>query len=253
MAYLISAFNYWVYLSSRRESLLRVATGLVITGFGFHTILLLFLTIAHKSLPLTSIYGIIILFSWTIILVYLIAEFKYRISTLGSFIVPLAVISLAYALVSPRQTQLFHPALQSIWLGLHVIVAFLGSAAFVLTFGVGLMYIIQEKQVKSKKPGTFYHRLPSLDVLDDLNYKALSFGLSLQSVGIISGSIYAKYAHGVYWNWSHKEVWSLVTWIIFAILLVGRYSAGWRGSRAAKFAVAGFITVMLTYMGIIYY
>lgn len=253
LAYLISALNYWIYLSSRRDSLLRLARIVVIGGFVFHTILLVILTIARKSLPFSTLYGMIILFSWTIILVYLIAEIKYRIPTLGSFIIPLAFLAICYAMLLPRQNQLLRPALQSIWLGLHVLIAFLGNAAFVLTFGVGLMYIIQERQVKSKKPGTFYHRLPSLDILDNLNYTALSFGFPLQTVGIISGSIYEKYAHGVYWSGSLKEILSFVTWIIFGMLLAGRFFAGWRGRRAARVAVAGFVAVVLTYIGIIYY
>jgi ABC-type transport system involved in cytochrome c biogenesis permease subunit len=109
------------------------------------------------------------------------------------------------------------------------------------------MYLIQERQLKSKQPGTFYHRLPSLNVLDELNARALFVGFPLLTQGIITGSVWAKYEHGSYLNWSLKSLPLLAVWMIYALLLGGRYTLGWQGKKAASAAVAGFLVVLALY------
>ena len=79
------------------------------------------------------------------------------------------------------------PVLHSLWLGLHVVLALLGYAALTLTFCAGVMYLMQERQLKSKRPGTLYHRLPSLMLLDEVNARALVLGFPLLTQGIITG------------------------------------------------------------------
>ena len=112
------------------------------------------------------------------------------------------------------------------------------------------MYVIQENQIKNKKWSQFLHRLPSLQTLDDLNYLCLSLGFPFLTLGIITGSIWAEYAWGSYWNWDPKETWSLVTWLIYAALLHGRLTIGWRGRRAAYFLIIGFAVVLFTFLGV---
>jgi cytochrome c-type biogenesis protein CcsB len=140
--------------------------------------------------------------------------------------------------------------LRSIWLPIHTTLAFLGEAFLGLAFCGGLMYLIQENQIKNKKWSQFLHRLPSLQTLDDLNYLCLSLGFPFLTLGIITGSIWAEYAWGSYWNWDPKETWSLVTWLIYAALLHGRLTIGWRGRRAAYFLIIGFAVVLFTFLGV---
>ena len=104
--------------------------------------------------------------------------------------------------------------------------------------------------IKNKKWSQFLHRLPSLQTLDDLNYLCLSLGFPFLTLGIITGSIWAEYAWGSYWNWDPKETWSLVTWLIYAALLHGRLTIGWRGRRAAYFSIIGFAVVLFTFLGV---
>jgi cytochrome c-type biogenesis protein CcsB len=142
------------------------------------------------------------------------------------------------------------PALRSFWLPVHSTLSFIGEAILGLAFSVGIMYLIQENQIKKKKWGGFLHRLPSLKTLDDLNYLCISFGFPFLTLGIITGSIWAEYAWGSYWSWDPKETWSLITWFIYAALLHGRLNIGWRGRRAALFSIIGFGVVLFTFLGV---
>jgi cytochrome c-type biogenesis protein CcsB len=98
--------------------------------------------------------------------------------------------------------------------------------------------------------GAITKRLPSLKVLDDLNYQSLTFGFPLLTLGIITGAIWAEYAWGRYWNWDPKETWSLITWFLYAALLHQRLTVGWRGRKAAIMAIFGFFAVLFTFLGV---
>jgi cytochrome c-type biogenesis protein CcsB len=104
--------------------------------------------------------------------------------------------------------------------------------------------------LKSKSFSALYFRLPSLEILDSINYKCLSFGFPLMTMGIISGAIWANSAWGGYWRWDPKETWALLTWFLYAALLHGRLTVGWRGRRAAVFAIIGFLFLLFGFLGI---
>jgi cytochrome c-type biogenesis protein CcsB len=129
-------------------------------------------------------------------------------------------------------------------------VAFLGYAAFAVAFGAAIMYLIQEHFLKRKKLGAMYQKLPSLDKLDDINYRCLTFGFPLLTLAIISGAIWAETAWGTYWSWDPKETWSLITWFVYAALLHGRLTTGWRGKKAAILAIVGFFVLLFTFIGV---
>ena len=110
----------------------------------------------------------------------------------------------------PGEVRALAPALNSYWLPVHVILLFFGNAVLAVAFGAGIMYLLMERELKRKKLGAIFKRLPSLNVLDDIDYRCLTIGFPLLTLGIITGSIWAEYAWGSYWGWDPKEVWSLV-------------------------------------------
>jgi cytochrome c-type biogenesis protein CcsB len=250
VSYFLAAIVFLIFLYSKKKHIGVIGTLLVLVGFIAHTGSIIFRAQEAGHLPLSNLHEAMTFFSWTITLAFLISKYKYRIEILGAFVVPLAFITLGYAAVLPNEIKPLLPILQSAWLGIHVTLALLGNAAFAVTFGVGIMYLLQERQLKRKRPGAFYYRLPSLEVLDELGYRALSFGFPFQTLGIITGAIWAEYAFGTYWRWDPKETWALIAWLIYAVLLHGRLTVGWRGRRAAVFYIVGFCTVMFTFVGV---
>jgi cytochrome c-type biogenesis protein CcsB len=128
----------------------------------------------------------------------------------------------------------------------HTSLAVLGDAAFAFSFIVSVMYLIQESQLKHRHLGAVFHRLPPLDVMDMIGYRALSIGWPLFTLGMVTGSIWAESAWGSYWSWDPKETWSLIVWTIYLVLLHLR-TIGWRGRKMAWLSIVGFLFVLVSF------
>jgi cytochrome c-type biogenesis protein CcsB len=201
--------------------------------------------------PLSNLYESLVFFAWTIALIYLFIEFRYKNRVIGAFSAPLAFLAMAYASLSPNisdRIQPLIPALKSNWLIAHVITCFIGYGAFAVAFGVSVMYLFKAGQ--DQETGGLVGRFPSTAVLDELTHQLGMFGFLFLSAGIITGAVWANSAWGRYWGWDPKETWSLITWFIYAALLHARMMRGWRGRRIAWLSIVGFGAVLFTYFGV---
>jgi cytochrome c-type biogenesis protein CcsB len=248
--YLFGTGASLAYLILLRKKFSQLGTIALTGGFIVHSLALVSRYMEAGHTPITNLHESLSFFAWSIVAVYLLLNLKYRVNVLAAFISPIAAVLIILASLFPKEILPVAPVLQSFWLPIHVILAFIGDALFALAFAAGVMYLIQEKQIKSKKIGPFYHRLPALTVLDDLNYHCLSLGFPLLTLGIITGSVWAESAWGSYWSWDPKETWSLITWFLYAALLHGRLTVGWRGRKAAIFAIVGFAALVFTFLGV---
>jgi ABC-type uncharacterized transport system permease subunit len=132
-----------------------------------------------------SVHEALSFFSWMLILVFLAVEFRHRIHVLGSFIVPLALVSLISAAALPDTVPTLQPMFRTLWL--HVTLSMLGTVGFAVAFVAGVMYLIQDRLLKSKRFNVLYVKLPALDFLDHLNQQ------SITGVRSVSGSYRAIY------------------------------------------------------------
>ncbi len=204
--------------------------------------------------PLSNLYESLIFFSWTIVLLYLIIEWRIKSRNLGAFVVPFAFFSMAFASFSPNvnaRIQPLIPALQSNWLISHVITCFFGYAALTIACGLGFMYLLKGLE-KGERPRLFFRFLPGREIVDELTYHSVVIGFIFLTLGIITGSVWAYSAWGSYWSWDPKETWSLITWLIYAAMLHSRFVRGWRGKRMAIMSIIGFASVLFTYFGVNY-
>jgi len=204
--------------------------------------------------PLSNLYESLIFFSWTIVLLYLIIEWRIKSRNLGAFVIPFAFFSMAFASFSPNvntRIQPLIPALQSNWLISHVITCFFGYAALTIACGLGFMYLLKGLE-KGERPRLFFRLLPGREIVDELTYHSVVIGFIFLTLGIITGSVWAYSAWGSYWSWDPKETWSLITWLIYAAVLHSRFVHGWRGKRMAIMSIIGFASVLFTYFGVNY-
>jgi cytochrome c-type biogenesis protein CcsB len=245
--YVLSAAGYITYIVKPD---LKPAAGLsrwaAVAGFLLHIAYFVSRWAESGRVPVTSFFEAANLLGMGIMLMFLIMEYRYRVAALGSFMLPLVIVLMLPALIVSGDIQELKPVLKSGWLGVHTSFAVLGDAAFAFAFIVSVMYLIQEHQLKAKNLGALFHRLPSLEIMDTLGYKALTFGWPLFTVGMISGSIWANSAWGTYWSWDPKETWSLITWVIYLVLLHLR-TIGWRGRKMALLSIAGFAFVLVSF------
>ncbi|MBS3906160.1 MAG: c-type cytochrome biogenesis protein CcsB [Syntrophaceae bacterium] len=250
--YLLSTLLYGLYLVTRNEGIGKSGTVAASLGFILNGVAMGYrwyethqLGIAY--LPLSNMYESMVFFSWTIVGIYLFFERVYRTKGLGAFILPLGFLTVSIAVLglNPDVRPLM-PALQSDWLFYHVVTCFLGYAAFAVSFGVSLVYLFRKEDKTSNSI------LPSQKILEEMNYRSIVVGFLLFAVGIITGAIWANYAWGTYWSWDPKETWSLITWLVYAILLHMRYTGRLVGRRMAFVSIVGFVSVVFTYWGVNY-
>ena len=204
--------------------------------------------------PLSNFYESLIFFAWTIVLLYLIMEWRLKNRSIGVFVLPVAFLIMAYASIAPginNKIEPLIPALQSNWLTSHVLTCFMGYASFTVAFALGIMFFIRRASGSdaSEEKG-FVSLLPSEFYMDELMYYSITLGFIFLTLGIATGSVWAHYAWGSYWSWDPKETWSLITWLSYAVMLHTRLVRGWRGKRMAIMAIVGFACVLFTYLGV---
>ena len=202
-------------------------------------------------LPINSFFGALSYLSLAVALVFFIVEGRHRLGILGAFVLPWTMIGTGSAIFfADSAVQGLVPALQSYWINIHPMVLMTAYAAFGNAFGVGLALLIQEHQIKSRKPTELCYRLPSIEELDNLNYKIIVAAFPVLTIGIIMGGIWAYNAWGRFWGWDPKETWAFITALIYAGYLHMRFVAGLRGRKAVYVSMVGFASVVFTFVGV---
>ena len=248
--YAVATLLYLAYLLKPQQLLGRAGRWAITTGFLAHCAYTLSRYLEAGHPPVTNLHEALSFFSLAIVGVFLVFERRYRVFILGSFVTPLALTALIASASLSATIAPLKPALQSKWLLVHTLLAFFGYAAFAVSFGASVMYLIQSHFVKKRKLGSLFQKLPPLDMLDDISYRCLTFGFPLLTFAIIAGAIWADSAWGTYWSWDPKETWSLITWFVYAALLHGRLTTGWRGRKAAMLSIFGFCIMLFTFLGV---
>ncbi|AZP11552.1 c-type cytochrome biogenesis protein CcsB [Undibacterium parvum] len=199
-------------------------------------------------IPVSNLYEVFILFSMITAMFYLYYEQEYATRQLGPFV--LIVISAAVGFLlwytvtrDAAEIQPLVPALQSWWMKIHVPANFIGYGTFSLAAMVGVAYLLKAK-------GYLADRLPSLEVLDDVMYKAITVGFAFFTIATILGALWAAEAWGGYWSWDPKETWALIVWLNYAAWLHMRLMKGLRGQVAAWWAVVGLLVTTFAFLGV---
>ena len=189
---------------------------------------------------MSNFYESLIFFAWCIALILIVMKKRLRLPVISMLATFAALLFMGYASLSPsvdRQIQPLIPALQSNWLHVHVFTCFIAYASFAISFLAALLYLIGTKGIPGER-------------LEEVNYQAVVVGFPMLTAGILTGAVWAHYAWGAYWSWDPKETWSLITWIVYALFLHARFTAGWKGRRIALLSIAGFVSVIFTYLGV---
>jgi cytochrome c-type biogenesis protein CcsB len=243
--YLSATAAFVCHLAFTWRAARRIALVVLALAFGMDTVALLLRTGAEGSVAVNSFHDQLSFLAWLIVGAYLLLEVRYHLAVVGALVSPLAFLLTfsAYAVYSGAERA----EGQSVWLPAHVAPAFLGYAIFVLAFFVSLLYLLQDRQLKGKRKRSMLGRLPSLETLDELNYRFVAWGFALFTVGIVTGTLLAKQRWGEFWTWEPVQVLSTIAWLLFALLLQTR-AAGWRGRKAATLTILGFALLVVSFL-----
>ena len=183
---------------------------------------------------------------------YLLLDWKYDLPVAGAFVAPFTVAVMVPAHLVKSTARAVAPQLyHSVALFIHVGAAALGTAALALAFGLSLLYLVSEKQVKSKRPGRLFARLPSLDLIDKAGYRLSVWGFVFLSMAIATGSLVSRESTGTTLPFAPKQGFAILAWALFASLIQARLVAGWRGRRVAILVITGFVLLAGAYVGLL--
>jgi len=199
-------------------------------------------------IPISNLYEVFILFCLVTALFHLYYEAKYQSLVLGSFVLWIIAAAVAFILWysvtrDAHQIQPLVPALQSWWMKIHVPANFIGYGTFAIAAMVAIAYLLKAKNIMAD-------RLPSLELLDDVMYKAIAVGFAFFTIATILGALWAAEAWGGYWSWDPKETWALIVWLNYAAWLHMRLTKGLRGVVAAWWAIAGLFVTTFAFIGV---
>jgi len=248
----LSSLLYLVFFTSQNGRVRVVARGVLLLSGVLQTLYIGSRYLLSGYTPITSQHETVVFFAWATTWAYLSFRWRYTVKNFGTFVALLIMVLLTAAAFASRDILPLKPVLQSWWLPLHAGVSLFAYAFFSLAFCGGLMYLLQERELKRKRFGYFFERLPSLDALDQLNSHCLATGFVFLTLGIVTGSLWTRQAWGTYWQWHPKEIWTMITWFVYLVQVHQRFTAGWRGKRAAVMAIVGFLIVVFTLWGVMY-
>ncbi|MCS7281502.1 MAG: c-type cytochrome biogenesis protein CcsB [Desulfobacterota bacterium] len=250
--YLISTFFYLLYFALGREALEKKGFFFLLGGVSVHFLSLIVRYIEAGYTPITNLYESLSFLAFLVGSFFIFLRDAYSAKVLGSFILPAISIILIISTFLPHEIKPLPPILRSHYLPIHTIFSFIGHAVFFTSFMVSVLYLITESYIKKKRLPPFIKKLPSLELLDRINVRCISIGFPFLTTGIITGSLWASLAWGSYWSWDPKEVWSLITWLIYAILIHRRLLVGWMGRKTAYVMILGFLCILITFLGVNY-
>jgi cytochrome c-type biogenesis protein CcsB len=245
IAYVCATGLALAYLIQREELVYRIASVVTFAAWALHALALVKAWLETGRPPLGSVAEAVSVAVWVAVGLTMWVEREYGLKVLGAFVLPV-VLMLSVSIARPLGLGPMNRALSSAWLWVHIALALVGIAAFVLNFAGALMYLLQERQLKGKRPGAVYYRLPSLETLDRLTYRTLALGFPFLTTAIILGSLWASTAWGSAFAFDPLVMLSFVAWAVYAATLAGRAAAGWHGRRAAYFSLLGFLALVLT-------
>ncbi|MGK7345239.1 MAG: cytochrome C assembly family protein [Candidatus Nitrospinota bacterium M3_3B_026] len=241
--YFLGMIKYLLYLALRNRTLFVLATVMIALGFAVETAALVLRSAATGHGPYMNIFEYLVFLAWVVFAVFLVAEGYFRIKPLGAFMVPIGFLIMLLALLMSPETEPSLPV-KAYWLTLHRTLSFLAFGAFSLVFAAGLMYLIQERQLKTKHFGGWYKRLPSLSILDEANRMGLIFGFPIITVGAGAAIVWSTQKYGAIMKLNTSTASLLIAWGVYATLGLGRLAFGWRGRKAAALGVAGYVIVI---------
>lgn len=192
-----------------------------------------------------SIFSILSLVSWLVATLLIVASLRQPVESLGIVIFPFAM-----AMIVLREFTSLHvylPVHLPAGLELHIVLSILAYSALTIAALQGLLLYFQDLQLHNHNPKGFIRALPALETMENLLFKMIAFGFVLLTLSLLTGIPYLQ--DMVKQHLAHKTILSSVAWVVFAILLWGRWQYGWRGRIALRWIFTGFILLMLAYFG----
>jgi ABC-type transport system involved in cytochrome c biogenesis permease subunit len=259
--YVAAGIVYAVHFANRQPSTGRAATTLLLFAALAHTFVIGMETMNVWHVPVASPSRFVSTFVWLLTLSYLYLELTTEERGMGVFILPIVVGLQLIAVLFPGAPS-ENPVLDSPWFWVHLASLLFSYASFGLAMVLGVTYMLQFKEIKKKHLGYFYTRLPSLQILDAMNSRAVTIGWLFLTIGVVVGVLWTQQARTISPENTNLQMMSLqdpkifiaiLTWGVYSFAVFARRTMGWNGRRAAWLSALGFAIVLLNFLPVSYF
>lgn len=249
-AYLVSTVGYVASLFAGRVRVAKVSMWVLALAFALHTVYIVMQWMGADSIPSSNIYGSLSFVAWGVSGSYLAFQTKTKTQVLGAFVSPVVVVMMIAASVGLIDGPPIPSALRGPLVSFHILLLLTGGALFALACLAGIMYLVQDNLIRGKRVSGFSRLLPSLGDLDRINHLCTVWGFPLLTFGIITGSIWARTVWGSDWQWDPKQVFTAVSWVLYAVVVHQRIAIGWKGRKAALLSIIAFAGLLFAFIGV---
>jgi cytochrome c-type biogenesis protein CcsB len=253
LLYLLCTVLYLLHVLFKVERVGRIATimtiiGLIIHGAAFIARWIESYRVGMGHLPIRGPYECITFSALMLVLFYVSIEIKIRTRAFGAFILPVAFLLMVFATLSSRfnkQIVAMPEVLQGNYINYHLSSCFIGYAAFIVSFVASILYLLPRAGAGEQIAPTI---LPPRETLDEISYKMIAIGFVMYSILIVTGMFRSKLIWGSYWQWDQVQTWSLIAWLVYAVLLHGRFTWKWSGTLTAVLSIIGFFFSIISFL-----
>ncbi len=235
-----------------RQALTRITMPAVGLGMTFHFVALIENAMGTGAWAPASMHEMESILAFLLMVFFFVVYARYRATAPGLPVFPLVFLLTASAALGSKTTPSPNPLFVSKqWIYIHVGLIMVGYSALLFSFIASILYLIQERSLKALKTkatsNSFWTKLPALAVIDEIGYKCLIWGFPFMTLGLIAGAILGEAREGAAYFYDTKIVLSIMTWVLYVMVLYTRWSAGWRGRRAAYLATFAFAAAVLAW------
>ncbi len=249
-AYLVSTAGYLVSLLVRRVSVARISTWVLFAAFAIHTLFIIGRWRLSGQGPVITLYESLSFLAWAVSGGYLVFQTMTKTRVLGAFVAPFSFLLMMATSLGLTGENVVPDILRGYWVPAHVFFTLTGEALLVLACLAGTMYLLQDHALRRKTAFRFSRYLPSLRDLDRINHLSLLWGFVFFTVGIIAGAVWAGAVWGRPWQWDPKQVFTLLAWVLYVILVHQRLAIGWKGRKAAFLSILAFAVLLFSLAGV---
>jgi ABC-type uncharacterized transport system permease subunit len=236
-----------IALTRTSDLLNRIALHAAYLGMVFHLVSLTEGVFLSDHVSLAMAHNSESLLAFLIMTVFMITYLLYSTTSPGIIVFPLVFLLTFMAATRQQPFLLMSPGMRTSWLVAHIGLIFTGYAALVLSFCASLLYLIQQRSLKSKRANSIFTRLPALEEIDQIGYRSLLLGFPFMTLGLIAGSVVAESTYGRIDLQDPKILLSLLMWAVYLVMVYTRWIAGWRGRKAALLASVAFAAAVVAW------
>src|SRR5579863_6671493 len=244
--YFIGLVYAFVALTRTSELFSRIAMHAASLGMVFHFVSLTELYLSGQVVW-TSVHNAESLLAFLSMSFFMIIYAIYQTTSPGVVVFPVVFFLTFVAALDEQPVLLTTFVSNKGWLFAHIILIFTGYAALLVSFGASLLYLLQERRLKSKKPTSLIAFLPALEVIDQIGYRSLLLGFPFMTLGLITGSVVAISVYGHVNFLDPKILLSVLMWVVYMLMIFTRWNSGWRGRRAAVLATCAFVAAIVAW------